>query len=382
MNLDFGMPAAVFRGEYRYKKPCLFKNAVRDLSIGWNEINELYQRADPTDDLFRLRKGEIVPVSEYVERFNDVGRTRYRFNKPAVYQYLKNGTTIIYNRINNEPWVDDLAKQIAHFAGGQTIVSGYLAFGSDPSFKSHWDTRDVYAVQLAGKKRWTLSAPNFEMPLYMQQGKDMPHIKPPETVDMEVTLEAGDILYVPRGWWHNPVPLGCETFHLAIGVFPPNGYNYMEWLMKKFPEIPSLRRNFTSWDEDNDNIDNMAQEAAKMIADEENYRKFMSDFLGGQRTDSAFLMDVFGNPNMDKLPKNCSLRLNSIDLSTLKQDYLIANGFKINVDDISRKVFELIAKHEPIPLTELLMHFEPDQQEKVSGLLYQLGALDVVEVLR
>ena len=156
----------------------------------------------------------------------------------------------------------------------------------------------------------------------------------------------------------------------------------MEWLMKKFPEIPSLRRNFTSWDEDNDNIDNMAQEAAKMIADEENYRKFMSDFLGGQRTDSAFLMDVFGNPNMDKLPKNCSLRLNSIDLSTLEQDYLIANGFKINVDDISRKVFELIAKHEPIPLTELLMHFEPDQQEKVSGLLYQLGTLDVVEVLR
>lgn len=93
-------------------------------------------------------------------------------------------------------------------------------------------------------------------------------------------------------------------------------------------------------------------------------------------------MDVFGNPNVDKLPKNCSLRLNSIYLSTLEQDYLIANGFKINVDDISRKVFELITKHEPIPLTELLMHFEPDQEEKVSGLLYQLGALDVVEVLR
>ncbi|MCD0229326.1 cupin domain-containing protein, partial [Enterobacter hormaechei subsp. steigerwaltii] len=108
---------------------------------------------------------------------------------------------MVYNRIDNEPFVDSIAKQIAQFAQAQTVVSGYLAFGSSSSYRNHWDTRDVFAVQLIGKKHWTISAPNFDMPLYMQQAKDMPHITPPKTVDMEVILEAGDILYIPRGWW-------------------------------------------------------------------------------------------------------------------------------------------------------------------------------------
>lgn len=87
-----------------------------------------------------------------MEAYQDVGKTRYRFIKSAIYDYLRNGTTIIYNRINNEPFADNLAKQVAQFAQAQTIVSGYLAFGSDSSYGNHWDTRDVFAVQLVGKK--------------------------------------------------------------------------------------------------------------------------------------------------------------------------------------------------------------------------------------
>lgn len=145
-----------------------------------------------------------------MESFDDMGRTRYRFVKPAIYHHLKQGATIVYNRINNEPFVDSLAKQISHFVQAPTIVSRYLAFGSDASFKSHWDTRDVFAVQLIGKKHWSLYKPNFESPLYMQQSKDI-DVPEPTVPDMEVVLEAGDILYIPRGWWHNPIPMGCET---------------------------------------------------------------------------------------------------------------------------------------------------------------------------
>ena len=247
MRINFSMEYKEFHENYLYQKPFIFKKALDVSSISWKEINELYQRADPTDWQFKFRKGEIIPKEAYVESFNDVGRIRYRFNKTAVYQYLQDGATMVYNRIDNEPFVDSIAKQIAQFAQAQTVVSGYLAFGSSSSYRNHWDTRDVFAVQLIGKKHWVLSAPNFDMPLYMQQAKDMPHITPPTTVDMEVILEAGDILYIPRGWWHNPMPMNCETFHLAIGTFPPNGYNYMEWLMKKIPDIKSIIQNFIGW---------------------------------------------------------------------------------------------------------------------------------------
>ena len=152
MHLDFNIPSAQFYQEYLYQKPMVFKGAVKNIDIGWKEINELYQRANPMDPQFKFRKGPMIPKEAYVEAFEDVGRTRYRFNKAAVYQYLKEGATLVYNRINNESFADDLAKQVAQFAQAQTIVSGYLAFGSDSSYGNHWDTRDVFAVQLVGKK--------------------------------------------------------------------------------------------------------------------------------------------------------------------------------------------------------------------------------------
>ena len=381
MHLDFNISSAQFHQEYLYQKPMVFKGAVKNIDIGWKEINELYQRANPMDPQFKFRKGPMIPKEAYVEAFEDVGRTRYRFNKAAVYQYLKEGATLVYNRINNESFADDLAKQVAQFAQAQTIVSGYLAFGSDSSYGNHWDTRDVLAVQLIGKKHWSLSAPNFDMPLYMQQAKDMPHIPRPEKADMEVVLEAGDVLYIPRGWWHNPMPMGCETFHLAIGTFPPNGYNYMEWLMKKVPEIASLRQSFRGWEADKGNIQDMAQQVAGLIASPESYESFMQAFLGDQRVDSPFMMECFGNPHSSGLPDDALLRLNAVDISTLEKGYVIANGTKINVDEEGIKVLETLGSRDKTGLDLLTVGCDAEQQVKIKALVMQLGMLDVIEIL-
>ncbi|HGG9703690.1 TPA: cupin domain-containing protein [Neisseria meningitidis] len=242
---------------------------------------------------------------------------------------------------------------------------------------------DVFAVQLIGKKHWTISAPNFDMPLYMQQAKDMPHITPSKTVDMEVILEAGDILYIPRGWWHNPMPMNCETFHLAIGTFPPNGYNYMEWLMKKIPDIQSIRQNFIDWEHDQKNIDNAAQAVTEMMKNQENYQAFIQDFLGNQRVNTAFNMQIFGNLDNDRLPENSTIKLNSLDNRTIKQGYIIANGIKTNLDNDSQTILQWIADKHSVKLTQLY-EFCQNQNinlEKVEKLVFDLTMIDVLECL-
>lgn len=135
IHLDFGISPKTFRQTYLYQKPKLFKGAVRNLeAASCKYINEIYQRADPTAPLFHLRKkGAIVPKEEYVESFDDLGKTRYRFIKSVIYEHMKNGASLVYNHINNEPFSDHIARQVARFAGAHTIVSGYLAFGSDES---------------------------------------------------------------------------------------------------------------------------------------------------------------------------------------------------------------------------------------------------------
>lgn len=381
MFLNFGLTFQQFRDEYLYRKPKLFKGAIQDLHISWQEINELYQRANPIDELFRLRKGEIVPVSEYVESFDDMGRTRYRFIKPAIYHHMKNGATIVYNRINNEPFVDNLAKQVAQFANAPTVTSGYLAFGSDASFKAHWDTRDVYAIQLIGKKHWSLYKPNFENPLYMQQAKDM-DIEEPTIPDMEVVLEAGDILYIPRGWWHNPVPMDCETFHLAVGTFAPTGYDYIEWLMKKFPNISSIRHNLDDWQYDLHNLNATASAITDMIADRENYDRFMQDYFAQHRIDSSFNMQIFGNNNADDIPLDAFVRLNAVDTRTIDKGYIIANGTKINIDESSRKLLSLVSSKYQITLDDIVNQMNNIDEIKVGYLVYNLAMLDILEIIQ
>ena len=380
MHIDFGMSSTDFRENTLYQKPKLFKGAVKDLNITWKQINELYQRANPMDELFRLRKGDIVPISEYVESFDDIGRTRYRFIKPAIYHHLRQGATIVYNRINNEPFVDSLAKQISHFVQAPTVVSGYLAFGSDASFKSHWDTRDVFAIQLMGKKHWALYEPNFESPLYMQQSKDV-DVPEPTTPNMEIILEAGDVLYIPRGWWHNPVPMGCETFHLAVGTFAPTGYDYMQWLTKQTPNILPLRYNLSDWESDKDNVIKACNELSTMMTDPVVYDKFMQEHMANYRSDSAFNMELFGNSNNHLLPLDSKLSLNVMDVRTLEQDYLISNGTKINIDELSKKFINIIINNRLVSLSEVLIHFDKEQHEKVQKLAYDLANFDVVEVM-
>ncbi|MBH5966089.1 cupin [Neisseria meningitidis] len=101
IHLDFGISPKTFRQTYLYQKPKLFKGAVRNLeAASWKDINEIYQRADPTAPLFHLsKKGAIVPKEEYVETFDDLGKTRYRFIKSVIYEHMKNGASLLYNHI-------------------------------------------------------------------------------------------------------------------------------------------------------------------------------------------------------------------------------------------------------------------------------------------
>lgn len=383
--LNFDIAPETFRQEYLYQKPKLFKNAVINLeAVSWDEINGLYQRANPAAPLFHLRKkGVIVPKEEYVEIFDDLGNIRHHFIKPVIYEHMRNGASLIYNHINNEPFSDGIARQIGALAQAHTVTSAYLCFGSDESYKNHWDTRDVYAVQLVGKKRWYLSAPNFPQPLYMQQTKDL-NVTEPDTVDYDIVLEAGDVLYIPRGWWHNPIPMGCESFHLAVGTFPPNGYDYLEWLMwkgqGKIPEIESLRHSFTDWQTDKERLVDVAEKIACIICSPERYAAFLEEFLGEKRTDSIFNLEKFANPQASILADDLKVRLNTVNASTAKQGLLIANGTKINAQGAGCEVLAFISTHQPVAISKVLAQFDAAKHEEIRELLTRLADLDAVEV--
>lgn len=381
MLLNFSINKDIFKNDFLYKKPCLFKKAIDSSNISWKDINELYSRGDVSHRDFKLMNGYEVPKKEYIESYNSLGVTEYRCITSVLYEYLRNGATLVRNRINNEPFVNQISKQIANFAEARTLVGGYAAFSSKSSYKSHWDTRDVYAVQLLGRKRWILKKPNFDFPLYMQQTKSFPNIKEPEEIYMDVILEAGDILYIPRGWWHDPLPLDEETFHLAVATFAPTGFEYMRWLQNVMPDILDCRKNFTNFKNDAEMINSLSQQIAEVITDKGCYQSFMMHHLAEQSVPSMLSLDILGNGKVSQLDSNQKLYLNANLLHYFDEGFVIINGNKINVDDISLKLIRYLFDHPYSRVNDILNQFENYPSEQLNKLLFQLSIENVIELV-
>lgn len=381
MLLNFSLDKATFKNKFLYQKPYLFKNAIDLPQFSWQDVNELYSRGDISHRDFKLMNGYEVPKKEYVESYDNLGVTEYRCITAILYEYLRNGATLVRNRIKNESFVDQISKQIANFAEAPTLVGSYAAFSSKSSYKSHWDTRDVYAVQLLGRKRWILRKPNFEFPLYMQQTKNFPDIKEPEEIYMDVILEAGDILYIPRGWWHDPLPLDEETFHLAVATFAPTGFEYMRWLQNIVPSILDSRKNLSHFEHDAEMLNRLSDQVAEIIKDKNSYQNFMMHHLAEQSVPSMLSLDVLGNGKVNQLNSNQKLYLNANLLYYFEESFVIINGNKINVDGISLNLIQYLFEHPYSCVKEILLHFKEYSPEKINKLLFQLSIENVIELV-
>lgn len=251
MTIHFGLSKAAFHAEYQEKQFLLMRGAARGAAFSMRDVDQILYATEPTAPFLKLHNGSVIPEEAYVEVYNDLGAPRRRIVQPRFHALLKAGATMILNRVDvRHALIRSLCLDVAKFVSQHTLANGYLAFGNDPSFGKHWDCHDVFAVQLHGRKRWQLYRPTFELPLATQTSKECKQDCPDEPV-LDIVLETGDVLYIPRGWWHCATAIGEETFHVAIGVHPPFVLDYFTWLCSaKLPQILACRRSL-SFEHDN-----------------------------------------------------------------------------------------------------------------------------------
>jgi hypothetical protein len=87
----------------------------------------------------------------------------------------------------------------------------------------HHDTHDVFVLQVAGEKRWLVYDPVLELPLKNQ--RYTAELGGPGEAVLDITLRAGDTLYLPRGWLHEALTSDSDALHLTVGV---NVYTWLD----------------------------------------------------------------------------------------------------------------------------------------------------------
>lgn len=166
------------------------------------------------------------------------------------------------------PAVGMAAEGLERFLGTSVQANAYASWTDREGFGLHWDDHDVVVVQVHGSKRWRLYGSTREAPTF----RDVESPESPEGDPVaDIVLAPGDVLYLPRGWWHAVMAdQGTESLHLTFGMVPHTGADLMLWVVDQLRSSLALRKDiprFASLPEQSDFIEAVRREVLDMMAD-------------------------------------------------------------------------------------------------------------------
>lgn len=105
--------------------------------------------------------------------------------------------------------------------GAKATVNLYASRRGVQAFSSHCDPHEVFAIHCEGEKVWRIYEGVEEAPVEATVQRDADYIERKKgRVVMEVTMRPGDLLYIPRGHYHDALASSERTLHLTFGVQP------------------------------------------------------------------------------------------------------------------------------------------------------------------
>ena len=173
-----------------------------------------------------VRAGDPVAASEYVWRDRMVDPAR-------VAALFAEGATIVFGGLHDhhEP-TRRLCSAVSQQVSARTQTNIYLTPPGSQGFRPHWDTHDVFVLQVEGSKRWRIYAGGPELPL--KGHKFDPKVHEAGGVEREFTLRRGEALYVPRGQMHAASTTEETSVHITLGVM---SYTWADLLTDVLSEV-------------------------------------------------------------------------------------------------------------------------------------------------
>lgn len=220
--------------------------------LPWNAINRILSEHRLDHPRLRLAKdGENVsPTSFLSYQQSRRGVQIPRLRAADLMNLLRDGATLIVDAIDEtysplRAFSENLEKTFREYVQ----VNAYAGWGVTKGFDLHWDDHDVFVMQVEGRKAWKVYGQSRKFPLFRDKAG---YFQPPDEVLWEGILEQGDLLYIPRGWWHVATAMGEPTLHLTFGINNPTGIDLLNWLAETLIESEAFRKDlprFSTWKE-------------------------------------------------------------------------------------------------------------------------------------
>ena len=201
----------------------------RRLEFGWAQMNDLFALAPhwtPGNIKLILNSRPIEPRF-YMDEVQTFDGTVLRADPAKVDLFLGMGASLVANGVETvAPSIAAVTEMLAARFTAPASANIYCSFDGVQAFATHYDTHEVFALQCEGEKVWRLYAHRAIDPT------DPPEPGPDAQaridaargpLAMEVRMRPGDLLYIPRGCYHDALAQHGASLHITFAIAPRTG---------------------------------------------------------------------------------------------------------------------------------------------------------------
>jgi lysine-specific demethylase/histidyl-hydroxylase NO66 len=208
-----------------------------------DDVDRFVSSSSPRLPTFRLvRDGKPLDPSRYTRRATVGGQPVTGLGDPArIFDEHRRGATIVFQGLQRScPPLTRFCRSLELELTHAVQANAYVTPAGARGLGVHYDTHDVFVLQLAGTKAWTVHEPVLADPLPSQPWKGTAADAGPPILSVE--LAAGDCLYVPRGFLHAARAQEALSAHLTIGIVTTTWHDVLREVVAGTADEPELRR--------------------------------------------------------------------------------------------------------------------------------------------
>ncbi|WP_314506816.1 JmjC domain-containing protein [uncultured Microbacterium sp.] len=243
-----GLSADEFEREHWGERPLLRRSPSGfDDLFSADAVDELVaERALRTPFVRMAAEGTVLPPAKFTSSGGFGAEVGDQLDSAKVLEQFAGGATLVLQGLHRT-WAPIAAftRRLIDDLGHPAQVNAYITPASSRGFDPHYDTHDVFVIQIAGAKHWRIHEPVHRHPLADQpwtDHRDSVAARAREEPTIDATFETGDVLYLPRGWIHSAEALGGTSIHLTIGVRAATRQDILTQLLARGGDDERLRR--------------------------------------------------------------------------------------------------------------------------------------------
>ncbi len=192
-------------------------------------IEIITSRPLPSNHIGLSLNGQSIPIESFCRQSPNTDTVIA--DLPRLTEALEAGATLFvahFETLHQDLW--DCCALLSEAFQVQVTVNAYFGGPGSRGFAPHIDHHDVLVAQAWGSKSWMIGDPTTEAPLVLPDHMS----EPAGELTRSLELRSGDLLYLPRGYWHAAKGNESEgTLHLSFGIQPSTGIHFLGWLRRE-----------------------------------------------------------------------------------------------------------------------------------------------------